>query len=98
MFADITDRMRFGLELRNGDPNDPVSNNTSYDGAFQFKEFNLAQGFLDVQATDSFACASNSGGSVAAVAVTENNRERNMNIFFNSLFVVRFNTDPAALD
>ncbi len=53
MSADVTERLRFGLELRNGDPNDPVSNNTSYDGAFQFKDFNLAQGFLDVQATDS---------------------------------------------
>jgi hypothetical protein len=46
--------MTFGLQLRNGDPYDPVSNNTSYDGAFQFKEFNLAQGYLDCQFAESF--------------------------------------------
>ena len=50
--ATITEKMTFGLQLRNGDPDDPVSNNTSYDGAFQFKEFNLGQGYLDYQFTD----------------------------------------------
>ena len=50
--AAITDRITFGMQLRNGDPDDPVSNNTSFDGGFQFKDFNLAQGYLDIEATD----------------------------------------------
>lgn len=50
--AAIVDWMTFGLELRNGDPDDPVSNNTSFDGAFSFKHLNLAEVFLDVDAGD----------------------------------------------
>ena len=46
----ITDALKVGIQARNGDPDDPVSNNTSFDGAFQFKEFNLAQGYVDFRA------------------------------------------------
>ena len=49
--ATVTDWMKVGLELRNGDPADPVSNNTSFDGGFQFKDFNLAEGYLTVRPT-----------------------------------------------
>ncbi len=47
--ATVTDWMLVGLQLRNGDPADPVSNNTSFDGAFQFKDFNLAEGYLQIR-------------------------------------------------
>ena len=46
----ITDALKVGIQARNGDPDDPVSNNTSFDGAFQFKDFNLAQGYVDFRA------------------------------------------------
>jgi hypothetical protein len=50
----VTDWMKVGLQLRNGDPDDPVSNNTSFDGGFQFKEFNLAEGYLEVRPAKRF--------------------------------------------
>ncbi|MCK5378049.1 MAG: putative porin [Acidobacteria bacterium] len=52
--ATVTDWMKVGLEMRNGDPSDPVSNNTSFDGGFQFKEFNLGQGFLEIRPNKRF--------------------------------------------
>ncbi len=52
--ATITDWMAAGLQLRNGDPADPVSNNTSFDGAFQFKEFNLSEGYLQIRPGKAF--------------------------------------------
>ena len=52
--ATVTDWMKVGLEMRNGDPADPVSNNTSFDGGFQFKEFNLAEGYLQIRPGDGF--------------------------------------------
>jgi hypothetical protein len=50
----VNDWMKVGFQLRNGDPSDPVSNNTSFDGGFQFKEFNLAEGYLEVRPTKKF--------------------------------------------
>ncbi len=52
--ATVTDWMKVGLEMRNGDPSDPVSNNTSFDGGFQFKEFNLAEGYLQIRPNKRF--------------------------------------------
>ncbi len=52
--ATVTDWMKVGLEMRNGDPSDPVSNNTSFDGGFQFKEFNLAEGYLQIRPNSRF--------------------------------------------
>ncbi|RLE24384.1 MAG: hypothetical protein DRJ65_09980 [Acidobacteria bacterium] len=52
--ATVTDWMKVGLEMRNGDPSDPVSNNTSFDGGFQFKEFNLAEGYLQIRPSERF--------------------------------------------
>ncbi len=52
--ATVTDWMTVGLEMRNGDPSDPVSNNTSFDGGFQFKEFNLAEGYLQIRPNKRF--------------------------------------------
>lgn len=52
--ATVTDWMKVGLELRNGDPSDPVSNNTSFDGGFQFKDFNLAEGYLQIRPNNRF--------------------------------------------
>ncbi len=49
----IAEGLRFGFQLRNGDPDDPVSNNTSFDGGFQHKEFNLSQGYLEVRLSPS---------------------------------------------
>jgi hypothetical protein len=54
LVINITDSMRVGVQLRNGDPDDPVSNNTSFDGGLQAKHFNLAQGYLEIDATDRF--------------------------------------------
>ncbi len=51
----ITDWMKVGVQLRNGDPDDPVSNNTSFDGGFQFKSFNLAEGYLQIKPSDRLA-------------------------------------------
>lgn len=50
--ATVTDRLKLGFQLRNGDPDDPVSNNTSFDGGFQAKDFNLAQAYVDYRPTD----------------------------------------------
>jgi hypothetical protein len=50
----ITETMKVGLELRNGDPDDPVSNNTSFDGGFQFKELNLAEGYIEAHPVERF--------------------------------------------
>ncbi|MCP4899362.1 MAG: hypothetical protein GY906_20550 [bacterium] len=50
--ATITDNLKAGFQLRNGDPNDPVSNNTSFDGGFQAKDFNLDQVYVDWRATN----------------------------------------------
>ncbi len=52
LIATVTEKLTVGLQLRNGNPDDPVSNNTSFDGGFQFKQFNLAQGYVDYQFTD----------------------------------------------
>lgn len=50
----ITERMTAGLQLRSGDPDDPVSNNTSFDGGSRFKEFNLGEGYLEVHPVEKF--------------------------------------------
>jgi hypothetical protein len=42
----LADWLKFGMELRNGVANDPVSNNITFDGAFVFKDINLAEGYL----------------------------------------------------
>jgi len=52
--AAVTEKMTLGLQLRNGDPDDPVSNNTSFDNAFSAIPFNLYQAYLDYKVADSF--------------------------------------------
>lgn len=47
--AAVTDALTVGFQLRNGDPDDPVSNNTTFEGAFQPKAFNLAEVYLDAR-------------------------------------------------
>ena len=43
----ITDRIRVGIQLRSGNPDDPVSDNQSLDGGFTKKDLAIAQAFAD---------------------------------------------------
>lgn len=52
--ATVTEWMLVGLEVRSGDPADPVSNNVSFKGAFQFKDFSLGEGYLQVRPSAGF--------------------------------------------
>lgn len=53
--AAVTDALTVGFQLRSGDPDDPVSNNTSLDGGFKAKDLNLAQGYVDARLGERFA-------------------------------------------
>ncbi len=43
--TDITDWMSVGLQLRSGDPLDPVSDNSSLDGGFSLIPINISEGY-----------------------------------------------------
>jgi hypothetical protein len=45
IYTDITDWMEVGLQLRSGDPADPVSDNESFDGGFSLKAISISEGF-----------------------------------------------------
>lgn len=47
--APLTDALTAGFGLRNGDQDDPVSNNTTFEGAFQPKDFNLGEVYLEAR-------------------------------------------------
>jgi hypothetical protein len=50
-YTDITDWMDVGLQLRSGDPRDPVSDNQSVDGGFSMKEIAFSEGFAGFRPT-----------------------------------------------
>jgi len=45
IYTDITDWMEVGLQLRSGDPLDPVSDNSSFDGGFSLIPIYISEGF-----------------------------------------------------
>ena len=51
MYTDVTDWMDVGFQLRSGDPQDPVSDNESADGAFTLKPIAIAEAYTGLQAT-----------------------------------------------
>jgi len=52
IYTDITDWMEVGLQLRSGDPLDPVSDNSSFDGGFSLVPISISEGFAAFQAND----------------------------------------------
>lgn len=48
--ADVNDFLRAGFQLRSGDPNNPVSDNQSFDGGFNKDSISLAEVFADFTA------------------------------------------------
>jgi hypothetical protein len=45
IYTDITDWMEIGLQVRSGDPLDPVSDNSSFDGGFSLIPLSISEGF-----------------------------------------------------
>jgi hypothetical protein len=45
IYADITDWMEVGLQVRSGDPTDPVSDNSSFDGSFSLIPLSISEGY-----------------------------------------------------
>jgi len=45
IYTDITDWMKVGLQVRSGDPKDPVSDNSSFDGAFSLIPLSISEGY-----------------------------------------------------
>jgi hypothetical protein len=52
IYTDVTDWMDVGLQLRSGDPSDPVSDNQSVDGGFSMKQIAISEAFAGFDATD----------------------------------------------
>jgi len=52
IYTDVTDWMDVGLQLRSGDPRDPVSDNQSVDGGFSMKQIAISEGFAGFGPTD----------------------------------------------
>jgi hypothetical protein len=51
IYTDITDWMEVGLQLRSGDPLDPVSDNSTFDGGFGLVAISISEGFAGFHAT-----------------------------------------------
>jgi len=54
IYTPVTDWMRVGVQLRSGDPLDPVSDNQSVDGGFTMKQIAISEGFADFTPLDWF--------------------------------------------
>jgi hypothetical protein len=52
IYTEITDWMEVGLQLRSGDPADPVSDNESFDGGFSLKAISISEGFARFRPTN----------------------------------------------
>jgi hypothetical protein len=52
IYTDITDWMEVGLQLRSGDPLDPVSDNSSFDGGFSLIPISISEGFAGFHPVD----------------------------------------------
>ena len=51
IYTQITDWMDVGLQLRSGDPQDPVSDNATIDGGFTMKDIAISEGFAHFDPT-----------------------------------------------
>jgi hypothetical protein len=52
IYTDITDWMEVGLQVRSGDPLDPVSDNSSFDGGFSLIPLSISEGFAAFHPVD----------------------------------------------
>ncbi len=52
MYTDVADWMKVGLQLRSGDPDDPVSDNQSADGGFTMKPIALSEAYAAFTPTE----------------------------------------------
>ena len=52
VYTDVADWMKVGLQLRSGDPDDPVSDNQSVDGGFTMKDIAISEAFAAFTPTD----------------------------------------------
>jgi hypothetical protein len=53
--AQVTDSLDVGIELASGNPQNPISDNQSFDNGFDKKELSVSQAWAKWQATDFFA-------------------------------------------
>ena len=51
MYTQITDWMDIGIQLRSGDPNDPVSDNSTFDGGFALIPISISEGYAGFHPT-----------------------------------------------
>ena len=54
IYTNVTDWMKVGLQLRSGDPNDPVSDNSSFDGGFALIPINISEAYAAFDLTNWF--------------------------------------------
>ncbi len=52
IYTNVTDWMEVGLQLRSGDPLDPVSDNSSFDGGFGLIPISISEGFAAFHPND----------------------------------------------
>ncbi len=48
IYTQVTPWLEVGLQLRSGDPNDPVSDNESFDGGFSLKSISISEGYAAI--------------------------------------------------
>jgi hypothetical protein len=53
--AQLFDSLKLGVQLRSGRPDNPISDNQSFDDSFSKGEISLAEAWLDWQATETFS-------------------------------------------
>ncbi len=49
IYTNVTDWMKIGLQVRSGDPKDPVSDNSSFDGGFSLIPISISEGIRPVR-------------------------------------------------
>jgi len=54
IYTNVTDWMKIGLQVRSGDPKDPVSDNSSFDGGFSLIPISISEGFAQFDIGKSF--------------------------------------------
>jgi len=54
IYTDVTDWMTVGLQLRSGDPDDPVSDNSTFDGGFALIPISISEGYAQFDIGKSF--------------------------------------------
>ncbi len=52
--TNVTDWMKVGLQLRSGDPDDPVSDNSSFDGGFSLIPISISEGYAQFDIAEPF--------------------------------------------